>query len=68
MTVTWADEKGAQPLKDDEDRVILRPDGSPVYLTTDLAYHKEKFDRGYDLIVDVFGADHGDHVPRIESG
>jgi arginyl-tRNA synthetase len=55
-------------LKDEEDRVILRHDGTPVYLTADLAYHKEKFDRGYDLMVDVFGADHAGHVPRIQSG
>jgi arginyl-tRNA synthetase len=68
MTATWTDEKGKQPLKDDEDRIILRHDGTPVYLTADLAYHKEKFDRGFDLIVDVLGADHAGHVPRIESG
>ncbi|PZR10257.1 MAG: arginine--tRNA ligase [Archangium gephyra] len=55
-------------LKDEEDRVILRHDGTPVYLTADLAYHKEKFDRGFDLMVDVFGADHAGHVPRIQSG
>ncbi len=68
MTASYTDEKGKQPLKDDEDRIILRHDGSPVYLTADLAYHKEKFDRGFDTIVDVFGADHAGHVPRIESG
>lgn len=68
MTASWADEHGKQPLKDDEDRIILRHDGTAVYLTADLAYHKEKFDRGYDVIVDVLGADHGGHVPRIESG
>jgi arginyl-tRNA synthetase len=68
MTATWTDDAGQQPLKDDEDRIILRHDGSPVYLTADLAYHKDKFERGYDLIVNVFGADHAGHVPRIESG
>lgn len=61
-------ENGKYVLKDEEDRVILRHDGSPVYLTADLAYHKEKFDRGFDLCVDVFGADHKGHVPRIQSG
>lgn len=61
-------ENGKYVLKDEEDRVILRHDGTPVYLTADLAYHKEKFDRGYDLMVDVFGADHAGHVPRIQSG
>ncbi len=68
MTATWQDEKGKTPLKDEEDRIILRADGTPVYLTADLAYHKAKFDRGFDLMVDVFGADHAGHVPRIQSG
>jgi arginyl-tRNA synthetase len=53
---------------DDEDRIILRKDGTPVYLTADLAYHKDKFDRGYDRMIDVFGADHAGHVPRIKAG
>jgi arginyl-tRNA synthetase len=53
---------------DDEDRVILRKDGSPVYLTADLAYHKAKFDRGFDRCIDVWGADHAGHVPRIRAG
>lgn len=53
---------------DDEDRVILRHDGTPVYLTADLAYHKEKYDRGFDRMIDVFGADHAGHVPRIKAG
>jgi arginyl-tRNA synthetase len=55
-------------LKDDEDRIILRHDGTPVYLTADLAYHRAKFERGFDLMIDVFGADHAGHVPRIEAG
>lgn len=68
MTATWQDEKGKTPLKDEEDRIILRADGTPVYLTADLAYHKAKYDRGFDLMIDVFGADHAGHVPRIQSG
>ena len=67
MTATYQ-ENEKYLLKDEEDRIILRADGTPVYLTADLAYHKEKFDRGYDLMVDVFGADHAGHVPRIQSG
>ncbi|HET9959238.1 MAG TPA: arginine--tRNA ligase [Polyangiaceae bacterium] len=67
MTATYQ-ENGKYKLKDDEDRVILRSDGSPVYLTADLAYHKQKFERGFDVMVNVFGADHSGHVPRIESG
>ncbi len=67
MTATYK-ENEKYVLKDEEDRIILRADGTPVYLTADLAYHKEKYDRGYDLMVDVFGADHAGHVPRIQSG
>ncbi len=67
MTATYQ-ENEKYVLKDEEDRIILRHDGTPVYLTADLAYHKEKYDRGYDLMVDVFGADHAGHVPRIQSG
>jgi arginyl-tRNA synthetase len=67
MTATYQ-ENGKYVLKDEEDRVILRHDGTPVYLTADLAYHKDKFDRGFDIVVDVFGADHAGHVPRIQSG
>ncbi len=55
-------------LGDDEDRIILRRDGSPVYLTADLAYHKDKLDRGFGRCVDVFGADHAGHVPRMRAG
>ena len=53
---------------DDEDRIILRKDGTPVYLTADLTYHKDKFDRGYERMVNVFGADHAGHVPRLRAG
>ena len=53
---------------DAEDRIILRKDGSPVYLTADLAYHREKFQRGFDRIIDVFGADHAGHLPRLKAG
>jgi arginyl-tRNA synthetase len=53
---------------DDEDRVILRHDGTPVYLTADLAYHREKYERGFDRMIDVFGADHAGHTPRIKAG
>ncbi len=53
---------------DEEDRIILRHDGTPVYLTADLAYHHHKAERGYDRIIDVWGADHAGHVPRIKAG
>jgi arginyl-tRNA synthetase len=53
---------------DDEDRILLRRDGTPVYLTADLTYHKDKFERGFDRMINVFGADHGGHVPRLRAG
>ena len=53
---------------DSEDRIILRKDGTPVYLTADLAYHEQKYDRGFDRLINVFGADHGGHVPRLKAG
>jgi arginyl-tRNA synthetase len=53
---------------DAEDRILLRHDGTPVYLTADLAYHKQKYDRGFDRMINVFGADHGGHVPRLKAG
>jgi arginyl-tRNA synthetase len=53
---------------DDEDRIIQRKDGRFVYLTADLAYHHEKFERGFDIIINVFGADHSGHIGRIKAG
>lgn len=53
---------------DDEDRIVLRAAGTPVYLTADLAYHETKANRGFDRIIDVWGADHAGHVGRIKAG
>lgn len=53
---------------DEEDRILLRKNGAPVYLVADLAYHKEKYDRGFDLMINVFGADHANHVQRLKAG
>ncbi|MBE0596725.1 MAG: arginine--tRNA ligase [Desulfuromonadales bacterium] len=52
---------------DDKDRVLLRADGPPTYFASDVAYHMEKFDRGFDLVVDVWGADHHGYVPRMKA-
>ncbi len=70
MTTKWKDDKSVKQsrYKDEEDRILLRADGTPVYLTADLAYHRAKFERGFDRMVDVFGADHSGHVPRIATG
>lgn len=52
---------------DDKDRVLMRPDGSTTYFASDIAYHKDKFDRGYNSMINIFGADHGGYVKRITS-
>lgn len=51
-----------------EDRVIVKSSGEPTYRLPDIAYHKEKFLRGYDILVDVFGADHIATVPDVIAG
>ncbi|ASN04030.1 arginine--tRNA ligase [Virgibacillus necropolis] len=50
---------------DDKDRVLIKQDGSYTYLTPDIAYHKDKFNRGYDKVINVWGADHHGYIPRM---
>jgi arginyl-tRNA synthetase len=50
---------------DDVDRALRKSDGSPTYFSADIAYHKDKIDRGFDTLVDVWGADHGGYVKRM---
>jgi arginyl-tRNA synthetase len=52
---------------DDVDRPLLKSDGSYTYFASDIAYHKNKFDRGFCNLVDVWGADHGGYVKRVEA-
>jgi len=52
----------------DQDRVIIKSTGEPTYRLPDIAYHREKFRRGFDLIVDVFGADHIATIPDVLAG
>ena len=52
---------------DDVDRPIRKADGSWTYFAPDIAYHKDKLDRGYDLLIDVLGADHGGYVKRMKA-
>lgn len=52
---------------DDKDRVLVKTDGSYTYLVPDIAYHLDKFDRGFDYLVDVFGADHHSYVSRLKA-
>jgi len=52
---------------DEKDRVVVRESGIPTYFAPDIAYHLDKFDRGYDLMIDVLGADHHGYVPRVKA-
>ncbi len=55
-------------LGDDKDRVLIKSDGSYTYFTPDIAYHLDKLDRGFDELVDLFGADHHGYIPRLKAG
>lgn len=52
---------------DDKDRVVFKSDGSATYLTPDIAYHLEKFRRGYKKIIDIWGPDHHGYIPRMKA-
>lgn len=52
----------------EKDRVIVKSTGEPTYRLPDIAYHREKFKRGFDLIVDIFGADHIATIPDVLAG
>ena len=52
---------------DDKDRVVIKSDGSYTYLATDIAYHKNKIDRGYDILINIVGPDHHGYIPRIKA-
>lgn len=52
---------------DDQDRVIIKSDGSYTYLTADIAYHYDKLKRGYDKLINIWGADHHGYVARIKA-
>ncbi|WP_141130626.1 arginine--tRNA ligase, partial [Virgibacillus dokdonensis] len=52
---------------DDKDRVVIKSDGSYTYLASDIAYHNDKLERGFDQLINVWGADHHGYVPRMEA-
>ncbi len=52
---------------DDVDRPLMKSDGSYTYFASDVAYHKSKFDRGFRTLIDVWGADHGGYVKRMQA-
>jgi arginyl-tRNA synthetase len=52
---------------DDKDRVLIKQDGSYTYLTPDIAYHKDKLDRGFEKLINIWGADHHGYIPRMRA-
>ncbi|PIR89012.1 MAG: arginine--tRNA ligase [Candidatus Harrisonbacteria bacterium CG10_big_fil_rev_8_21_14_0_10_40_38] len=51
----------------DRESVIVRSSGQPTYFASDIAYHKEKFTSGYDLVFDIFGSNHHGHAPKLQA-
>ncbi|WCK54385.1 arginine--tRNA ligase [Aneurinibacillus sp. Ricciae_BoGa-3] len=52
---------------DDKDRVLIKQDGSYTYLTPDIAYHENKFKRGFEQLINIWGADHHGYIPRMKA-
>jgi arginyl-tRNA synthetase len=52
---------------DEKDRVVVRDNGQKTYFASDIAYHMDKLDRGFDQVIDVWGADHHGYVPRVKA-
>lgn len=52
---------------DDKDRVVIRDNGVPTYLAADIAYHKNKFERGFETLINIWGADHHGYIPRMKA-
>ncbi len=78
-TLTYLQEKGFSYEKDgalwlktslwgdDKDRVLKKSSGDLTYFASDIAYHADKFARGFDLVVDIWGADHHGYIPRMKA-
>ncbi|HHJ80423.1 MAG TPA: arginine--tRNA ligase, partial [Candidatus Tenderia electrophaga] len=57
----------ATDFGDDKDRVVVRDNGQTTYFASDIAYHMDKLERGYDRVIDIWGADHHGYVPRVKA-
>ena len=57
----------ATSFGDEKDRVLIRANGQTTYFASDVAYHLNKYERGFDKIIDIFGADHHGYAPRINA-
>ncbi len=54
-------------LGDDKDRVLIKNDGTYTYLTPDISYHRDKFERGFNKLINIWGADHHGYIPRMKA-
>ncbi|MGG4166010.1 arginine--tRNA ligase [Rossellomorea vietnamensis] len=54
-------------LGDDKNRVLIKNDGTYTYLTPDISYHQDKFERGHDVLINIWGADHHGYIPRMKA-
>ena len=63
----WLGTSGAAESEDDKDRVLIKADGVPTYFLADIAYHEDKFSRGFEQSIDIWGADHHGYVPRMKT-
>jgi arginyl-tRNA synthetase len=52
---------------DDKDRVVIRESGEPTYFASDIAYHHDKYERGFETLINIWGADHHGYIPRMKS-
>lgn len=52
---------------DEKDRVVVRDNGQPTYFASDIAYHKDKVDRGFDECINIWGSDHHGYIPRVKA-
>lgn len=60
----WLD---SEKYGDDKDRVVVRDNGVPTYLAADIAYHKDKFERGFGTMINLWGADHHGYIARVKA-
>ncbi len=57
----------ATDFGDEKDRVLVRANGEPTYFASDVAYHWDKYERGFDIVMDLFGADHHGYISRLKA-
>ncbi len=57
----------ASGFGDEKDRILIRSTGEPTYFTSDIAYHANKIQRGYQRLINIWGADHGGYIPRVKA-